>query len=41
MAEHRVPEFTLEQRTHVAVQMLVPLPEWARVIVDVQVLARQ
>jgi hypothetical protein len=27
MAEYRVPEFTLEQRTDVAVQMLVPLPE--------------
>lgn len=27
MAEYRVPEFTLEQRTAVAVQMLVPLPE--------------
>jgi hypothetical protein len=27
MAAYRVPEFTLEQRTDVAVQMLVPLPE--------------
>jgi len=27
MAEYRVPEFTLEQRTDVAVQMMVPLPE--------------
>lgn len=27
MAEYRVPEFTLEQRTDVAVQMLVPFPE--------------
>ena len=27
MAEYRVPEFSLEQRTDVAVQMLVPLPE--------------
>jgi hypothetical protein len=27
VAEYRVPEFTLEQRTDVAVQMLVPLPE--------------
>lgn len=27
MAEYRVPEFTLKQRTDVAVQMLVPLPE--------------
>jgi hypothetical protein len=27
MAEYRVPEFTLEQRTDVAVQMLAPLPE--------------
>ena len=27
MAEYRVPEFTLEQRTEVAVQMLLPLPE--------------
>ena len=27
MAEYRVPEFTLEQRVVVAVQMLVPLPE--------------
>ena len=27
MAEYRVPEFTLEQRTEVALQMLLPLPE--------------
>ena len=27
MAEYRVPEFTVEQRTAAAVQMLVPLPE--------------
>ena len=27
MTEYRVPEFTLEQRTDVAVQMLLPLPE--------------
>jgi len=27
MAEYRVPEFTLEQRTDVAVQMMLPLPE--------------
>ena len=27
MAEYRVPEFTLEQRTDVAVQMMIPLPE--------------
>jgi hypothetical protein len=27
MAEYRVPEFTLEQRADVAVQMLLPLPE--------------
>jgi hypothetical protein len=27
MAEYRVPEFTLEQRAEVAMQMLVPLPE--------------
>jgi len=27
MAEYRVPEFTLEQRTAAAVQMLVPLPD--------------
>ncbi len=27
MAEFRVPEFTLEQRAEVALQMLVPLPE--------------
>ena len=27
MAEYRVPEFTLEQRADVAVQMMVPLPE--------------
>ena len=27
MTEYRVPEFTLEQRTDVAVQMAVPLPE--------------
>jgi len=30
MAEHRIPEFTLEQRTDVALRMLLPLPdrEW-------------
>lgn len=27
MAEYRVPEFTLEQRTDVALQMIDPLPE--------------
>ena len=27
MAEYRVPEFTLEQRTTAAVQMLVSFPE--------------
>jgi hypothetical protein len=27
MAEYRIPEFTLEQRTDAAVQMMIPLPE--------------
>jgi hypothetical protein len=27
MAEYRIPEFTLEQRTDVALQMLLPRPD--------------
>jgi len=33
MARYRVPDFTLEQRVDVALEMVVPLPEhgWGRV----------